>query len=719
MKYMFWDTEFHSTSEPTVTPVSASFRDTQGVVRTFWLESGAAKIRCADFMRKRNKEGYIFVAHNTIAESRFIESLPDLDCMDFQMICTYVDWKLVSNHNDRFKYGCYYDKDGTKRYSDPGRMVHGERIDQKDAKILDHSLDAMVAALTEKQIDKGRKVDTKSIILSRSKGAEKEGVPFTFDERHAILDYNESDVAFLPECFEKLKNYQMNTYGLSEEDYCKAAIKRARYMQALAKAEGVGMPVHRPFIDNISGSYNSISNLARNEMNAVWPLYEENVDAKLAKGKKEAAIKAIKDLGLEADWPRTDKGALRLTQSELGKYWSELKKLDPTLFDKIIKYPPVRKMKNMVDLVEKLGLTRDWPRTGNIKADTLSFDSKTIDQYRHIPEINTYRTTSRTLQQMKWFRPEAVKEFNQKIGSDDRIRFWFNPFGSQTGRNQPPAKQFVLAMSSWLRCIMRAPKGKAITTIDWASQEFVLAASLSGDTNMLEAYKSGDPYLYFAKLAGAVPWEGTKKEYATERDLFKAVVLGLQYGLGVVNLSLALTSKMKREVSVQETMNLIDKHKGAFPVFWQWCEDIRHHYFEAKQPLILGCNMSDKYASGWVGDLWTINTDNPNPLSINNAPVQGTGASIMRSAVIRATEAGLNLVTPLHDALYIIHDEEDTESPKILAKCMSDAVAEYIPDEVRMDVDTYTHDKLYVPPKGQYDFEQYKTYILGDEKVSF
>ena len=37
----------------------------------------------------------------------------------------------------------------------------------------------------------------------------------------------------------------------------------------------------------------------------------------------------------------------------------------------------------------------------------------------------------------------------------------------------------------------------ALAYIDWSQQEFGIAAALSGDTRMQEAYASGDPYLTF------------------------------------------------------------------------------------------------------------------------------------------------------------------------------------------------------------------------------
>ena len=48
---------------------------------------------------------------------------------------------------------------------------------------------------------------------------------------------------------------------------------------------------------------------------------------------------------------------------------------------------------------------------------------------------------------------------------------------------------------------------------------------------MMQAYRSGDPYLAFAKQAGAVPSSATKVSHKAVRDQFKACVLAVQYGM--------------------------------------------------------------------------------------------------------------------------------------------------------------------------------------------
>ena len=57
-------------------------------------------------------------------------------------------------------------------------------------------------------------------------------------------------------------------------------------------------------------------------------------------------------------------------------------------------------------------------------------------------------------------------------------------------------------------------------------KEYLLAALIAKDKKMQESYESGDPYLSFAKLAGAVPQDATKQSHAETRDLYKTITLG-------------------------------------------------------------------------------------------------------------------------------------------------------------------------------------------------
>jgi hypothetical protein len=63
---------------------------------------------------------------------------------------------------------------------------------------------------------------------------------------------------------------------------------------------------------------------------------------------------------------------------------------------------------------------------------------------------------------------------------------------------------------------------------------------------MRAAYRSGDPYLEFAKQAGAVPPEATKETHEPIRDQFKQCVLAVQYPMGAESLASRLNQPVAR-----------------------------------------------------------------------------------------------------------------------------------------------------------------------------
>ena len=347
-------------------------------------------------------------------------------------------------------------------------------------------------------------------------------------------------------------------------------------------------------------------------------------------------------------------------------------------------------------LVEQLRLDEKWPRTAKGKFAT---DGKTIEKFRMVPKIEKLYQTLKTRKSINFVKdPEKTGQY---IGSDGYIRPYFGPFGTQTGRNAAKATSFPPAMANWCRALMRPPKGKTIIGIDYGSQEFAIGAALSGDKNMVEAYQSGDPYLYFAKKAKAVPADGKREDHEATRNLFKATTLGLQYGMGIQKLADKLSYDMGRKVEADEARDLSQLHRKVFAEYWKWlghCEwkMFDQGYLETK-------------------DGWMMFKGNKNSLSIKNFLVQGTGASTMREAVVKCVGAGLKVLYPLHDALYFICDDDKVEETiEIAKKCMQEANKSYIDIDIRMDVDKHSHDEIWVEYRGRKDWEKLRKYMYKE-----
>jgi hypothetical protein len=220
------------------------------------------------------------------------------------------------------------------------------------------------------------------------------------------------------------------------------------------------------------------------------------------------------------------------------------------------------------------------------------------------------------------------------VGPDGRNRCLLSAFGSRTGRNQPSNSKFIFGPSTWLRGLIKPEPGMAVAYIDYEQQEFGIAAALSGDANMRDAYRSGDPYLAFARQAGAVPPDATKKSHGKERELFKACVLAVQYGMGEASLAQRIGQP------VAKARELLELHRRTYPNYWQWSQ-------AAVDRAMLYGQLHTVFG-------WEVHVGpDANPRSLANFPMQANGAEMLRLACCRATEEGIRVCAPVHDALLV------------------------------------------------------------------
>jgi hypothetical protein len=220
------------------------------------------------------------------------------------------------------------------------------------------------------------------------------------------------------------------------------------------------------------------------------------------------------------------------------------------------------------------------------------------------------------------------------VGGDGRNRCLLSPFGSRTGRNQPSNAAYIFGPSTWLRGLIQPTQAKALAYVDWEQQEFGIAAALSGDRAMMDAYCSGDPYLAFAKQARAAPPNATKETHHAERERFKVLSLAVQYGMGAEALA------RKLDESPARGRELIGLHRRTYPAYWRWSDAV-------EMTAMLAGELRATFG-------WTVHVGpNANPRSLRNFPLQANGAEMLRIACILATERGIRVCAPIHDALLI------------------------------------------------------------------
>ena len=413
-------------------------------------------------------------------------------------------------------------------------------LQQKGTKPVESSLLAALAAHGVDSIGAIEKMGMRDLILR--------GGPWSNDERAAILDYCESDVAALARLLPAM---------LPRIDMPRALL-RGRYMAAVASIEHNGVPIDVPALHRLRAHWDDIRGELIRAIDADYHVFD--------------------GLSFKQDW--------------------------------------------FADYLIRTGLP--WSRLDNGKLD-LS-DDAFRQAARTYPQIAPLRELRSALSEMRLN--------DLAVGRDGRNRCLLSPFRARTSRNQPSNSKFVFGPSVWLRSLIRPPEGYGVAYIDWEQQELGIAAALSGDGNMLGAYQSGDPYLAFAKQAGAVPADATKQSHAAERELFKVCALAVQYGMGEHGLALRLGQPPV------VARDLLRAHAETYRQFWRWSDRV------VDRAIVSG-NVYSAFG-------WTLHRGvGANPRAVRNFPMQCNGAEMMRLASCLATERGIELVAPVHDAVMI------------------------------------------------------------------
>ena len=338
-----------------------------------------------------------------------------------------------------------------------------------------------------------------------------------------------------------------------------------------------------------------------------------------------------------------------------------------------------------------------WPRLGSGQLD-LKDDTFRSMAKAH-PAIAELRELRAALGKMRLFDDLA-------IGPDGRNRTGIMPFRARTGRNQPSNAKFIFGPSRWLRSLIKPEPDMAIAYIDYGQQEFGIAAALSGDMAMADAYRSGDPYLAFGKQAGAIPPDGTKASHSAERAQFKQCVLAVQYGMGAE----ALATRIGQPVDMAK--RLLRLHRETYPAFWRWSEAA------VDRAMLLG---RLETVFGWpihVGPS-ADPARGANARSLANFPCQAHGAEMLRLACCMLVEAGIGLCAPVHDAV-VIEGPADTiddvvaQARGIMAEASKIVLGGF---EIGTDAEIVKYPNRYIDKAGE-DFWNTVTRLAGPVPTS-
>jgi hypothetical protein len=401
-----------------------------------------------------------------------------------------------------------------------------------------------------------------------------QGGPFCCQERADLLAYCETDVDALVRLLPAMIDLIENPDALIPADRPKGfgqALQRGEYMKALAGMERRGVPIDGPALSS-----------------------------------------------LRANWERVHRELISQVDGDFGVYDGE--HFDIFAFESYLRRQSI-----------------SWPRT---PTGQLSLERKTFKEMSEAyPALAPLHELRATLAQMRDWKLAVGEDSRNRciladLGQDEKEQRGYSPFGAKTGRNTPASSKFIFGLASWLRSLIRPEPAMALAYLDYEQQEFGIAAALSGDRAMMDAYTSGDPYLAFAVQAGVAPPGASQTSHKRIRDQFKICALGIQYAMGAECLAYKLGD------SASHARELLALHRKTYPDYWRWSE----------------ANVSYGMLYGHLTAAfgWRIHvTPQTRQTTLRNFLLQANGAEMLRLACILAAERKLPVCCPVHDALLI------------------------------------------------------------------
>ena len=129
----------------------------------------------------------------------------------------------------------------------------------------------------------------------------------------------------------------------------------------------------------------------------------------------------------------------------------------------------------------------------------------------------------------------GMKWIADHVGAEDRVSPSWHQHGAATGRMScsDPNLQQVPKRPEYRQCFA-APAGRTLIKADYSQIELRIAAAMSGDQRMLDAYRGGeDLHRLTAAAILSKPVDDVTKD---DRQLAKAMNFGLLYGMGAAGL---------------------------------------------------------------------------------------------------------------------------------------------------------------------------------------
>ena len=311
-------------------------------------------------------------------------------------------------------------------------------------------------------------------------------------------------------------------------------------------------------------------------------------------------------------------------------------------------------------------LLRNWPKTAK---GNLSTDASTLSSCADIPvELRQYKKAGKLLSTYGEKYADHIHPATGRIHAD------FSIAGTVGGRFKcaRPNLQNPPRMAAFRRLFRPADEQRRMVVADYSQIELRIAALLSGDEAMLQAYRVGvDLHRLTASITAGVPLDEVTKE---QRQAAKAINFGLIYGMQPPGLRSYARATYGVEMSKEEA-------EKAHTAFFQHYQGLRRWHQTTKARGTYDATV--RTVSGLVRNMGR-ETGGWKLTNALNTPVQGSGAEVLLLALAKLPAALVGLdcrvVHHVHDEIILECGNADVDAAKlVLQEAMTAAFDELFP----------------------------------------
>ncbi len=393
-----------------------------------------------------------------------------------------------------------------------------------------------------------------------------------------------------------------------------------------------------------------VADYAAEDADYTWRLYEvlkkRLAENKLADLMEQIEVPLIKVLAkMESYGVLVDREFLERMSSELA---DKIKKLEKQIY----KMAGVEfNVRSPLQLKEVLFGRLNISTAGLAKTKTgISTAASELEKLRGRHKIIDLIEEHRELSKLKSTYTDALPELINPLTG--RIHTSFNQTVTATGRlsSSDPNLQNIPIRSELGRQIRRAfvaPRGYQIVSIDYSQIELRIAAAMSGDKKMIEAFRRGEDI--HTRTAAEVFEISPDKVTPEMRRKAKEVNFGIIYGLGPRGLA------QRTGMSYDEALFFIEKYFDIFSGLKEYLEEI------------IALAHTQEYVETLFGRrryLPEINAEHQGlraqaeRMALNH-PLQGTAADLIKMAMIKVdkliedkfTDGQVKMILQVHDEL--------------------------------------------------------------------